>query len=51
MQDHAVKFIEKRAPLKEKKLHNINQGSSFLRGRFSNIDNVRTSIQLSQHNI
>lgn len=46
MQDHAVKFIEKRAPLKEKKLHNINQGSSF-----SNIDSVRTSIQLSQHNI
>ena len=46
MQDHTVKFIEKRAPSREKKLHNINQGSSFLGGSFNNIDNVRTSIQL-----
>ena len=39
------RFIEILSNLWRKKLHRMNQGSNFLRGSFSNRDNVRAPIQ------
>ena len=39
------RLIEIQSNLRRKKLHRSNQGSNFLRGSFSNRDNVRAPIQ------
>ena len=39
------RLIEIQSNLRRKKLHRTNQGSNFLRGSFSNRDNVRAPIQ------
>ena len=39
------RLIEIQSNLRRKKLHRTNQGSDFLRGSFSNRDNVRSPIQ------
>ena len=39
------RFIEIRSNLRRKKLHRTKQGYNFLRGSFSNRDNVRVLIQ------
>ena len=39
------RFIKIQSNLRRKKLHRTNQGSNFLGGNFSNIDNLRAPIQ------
>ena len=42
---HAWGFIEIQSNLRRKKLHRTNQSSNFVRGSFSNTDNVKALIQ------
>ena len=39
------RFLEIHSNLKRKRLHKTSQGSNFLKGSFSNRDNVRDPIQ------
>ena len=41
-------FIEVQSNLRSKKFHRTNKGSNFLRGSFSNRENVRAPIQFGR---
>ena len=42
------RFIEIQSNLRRRKLHRTNEDSNFIGDSFSNIDNVRASIQFSR---